>query len=244
MFRFATLFSLALAIGATWIVAPLLSWAGLRVMFQPGAIDAGALTTLMILLSVFTFVSGFWGAFFYQVLPDAWVQEAGGQPVSTDPSGAMHVQMPNFAPLRLLHVLALFVPFLMFLAVSIAGASMAAATIGWLVIFAALVGGPLWIVQRRRAGRFDLVLSSADVTVPAMHGRMTTERIARRQIDTVHTWFVVHRGRGGGAFYRVSLKTKDGREPMVAEWRSNYDRARALAEWLAKKLGVAYVDKC
>lgn len=243
MFRFTTLFTLALAIGVTWMVAPF-TLAGFLSMFQAGALDAYALATLMILLTVFTFVAGFWGAFLSQVLPDAWAQEAGGQPVSTDASGAVHVQMPNFAPLRLLYILALFVPFLMYFAVSIAGATTAAVVIGWLVIFAALVGGPLWIVRRRHAGRYDLVLDRTGLTVPAMHGRKVAERIKRSEIENVHTWFVVYGGRGGGAFFRVNLKTKDGREPMLAEWYANYDRAKALAEWLAKKLGVAYVDKC
>lgn len=244
MFRLTTLFSLALAIGATWMVAPLFSWAGFQSMFQAGAIDAGALATLMILLSLLTFVAGFWGAFLYQVLPDNWAQEAGGQPVSTDPRGAVHVQMPNFAPLHLLHVLALFVPFLTFFAVTVAGTTTAAVAIGWLVIFAVLLGGPLWIVQRRRAGRYDLVLDSTELIVPAMHDRKTAQRIARREIENVHAWYVVHSGRGGGYFFRVSLRAKDGREPMLAEWRANCDRAKALAEWLSKKLGVAYVDRC
>ncbi len=243
MFRFTTLFTLALAIGVTWIVAPF-ALAGFQPMFQAGAMDAHALATLMVLLTVLTFVAGFWGAFLSQVFPDAWAQEAGGQPVSTDASGALHVQMPNFAPLRLLYVLALLLPFLIFFVVTIAGTTAVAVAIGWLVIFASLLGGPLWIVRRRRAGRYDLVLEKTALVVPAMHGRKTAERIACGEIENVHTWFVVRRGRGGGAYLRVSLKTKNGHEPMLAEWRSNYDRAKALADWLSKKLGVVYVDRC
>jgi hypothetical protein len=242
MFRLTALFSLALAIAATWIAAPL-SWVGLRSLLLSGALDADALASAMISLSALSLVAGFWEALVVGLWPRTWTEAAGGLPLSTDASGDVHVQMPNMAPLHVLHMLALFVPLLVFLAVVIAGTTMAAATIGWVVIIAALIGGPLWVVLRRRGGSFDLVLGGADLTVPAVHGRKAVKRIARSEIEDVHISPVVRRGRGGGTFYRVSLRTMAGSELMLAEWRRDYQRAKAFATWLANKLGTPYVEK-
>lgn len=243
MLRFATLFLLALAIGATVMTALLLS--SVFGMFNSGAAPTAVdFATLMLLLSIFMFVTGLWVAFVSLAFGGNRTEEAGGQHVSTDGSGATHVQMPNFAPLHAAYVAALFMPFPMWFAVTVAGASTGAVIAGWAIILGAVAGAPLWIVHLRRTGRFDLVFDSANVSVPAMYGRKAVERFARSSVENVHLWYIRHGGRGGGYFYRVGLRTRDGKEPLLAEWRSDRDRAEGFAKWLAARLKAPYVDKC
>lgn len=240
MLRFEALFLLALAIGATAIVA----WAynGAFDVLRAGApLTADDLTALMILTSLSAFVAGFWAAFFTAAFPEQWAEEAGGQRVSKDASGATHVQMPNFGPLRALHLAALIAPFPVLLAVMMAGTSMSAVAVGWIFILAVVIGAPVLIMHRRRRGAFDVVVDSTSVQLPAMHGRKAAERISRADLENVHRGRLHRHGRRGGHFYRVSFRTKDGREPLLAEWRDQA-RAEALAKWLSQKLSLPYVD--
>jgi hypothetical protein len=242
---FTILFMGVLTAVATYVIGPFLLsiLADFVAHARRGAITGGDLLMAMLFLSMLAFLSGFWGAFLYLLVPPRHPLEAGGQPHS-ETGGVTRVQAPNPSAWKVALVGCIFLPFVFAILTLLFSGSMepalGAAIACWLLLIAAIAFFPLRILMQRRRGDFDIVIDGPkhEISLPAIHGRKARITVTLAEVEAVaieEAW----EGHGRSARFRsrVYLKTRSGPE-LAAIFTGETESAHAFHEWLEYKLGL------